>query len=311
MSKIDYNLRPAKHIERRMLAEALRRVSWFGTVDSYRYIGFGAVYFRDFLLFHRDLGISTMISIEHDTSEQRPRYNFNRPFQCIEVCFGSSGYILPQLPWDLRTILWLDYEDKLSTTHLSDVRTFCTRANSGSVLIVTVNVQADDTANGTRIQQLEARVGRDSIPVGTTEKDLNGWGAATVTREILVAMIEETLTLRNGTRPENARYEFQQLFNFRYADEAKMATFGGILYERGQRHLVDAGAYGELPFVRKSDDHYLIEVPRLTFREMRHLDAQLPLTAGRNLAGKGIPPSELARYEKVYRYFPSFVAADL
>ncbi|RMG75351.1 MAG: hypothetical protein D6711_06830, partial [Chloroflexi bacterium] len=58
--KINYGLRPAKHIERKMLIEIFRRLSEFGSVESYRYIGFGALYFNDFYQFHKYLGIQNM-----------------------------------------------------------------------------------------------------------------------------------------------------------------------------------------------------------------------------------------------------------
>jgi hypothetical protein len=56
--KINYSLRPAKSIERKMLCDAFRRLSAFGKVENYQYIGFGSTYFSDFSLFHKALGIS-------------------------------------------------------------------------------------------------------------------------------------------------------------------------------------------------------------------------------------------------------------
>ncbi len=55
--KIHYGLRPAKNIERKMMCECFWRLSAFHPVHNYRYIGFGSVYFSDFLLFHKVLGI--------------------------------------------------------------------------------------------------------------------------------------------------------------------------------------------------------------------------------------------------------------
>ena len=63
-TKIDYRLRPAKAVERRMMAEAFLRLRPFGSVESYRYIGMGSVYFSDFLLFHGLCGFDPMSSLE-------------------------------------------------------------------------------------------------------------------------------------------------------------------------------------------------------------------------------------------------------
>jgi hypothetical protein len=71
--KINYGLRPAKCIERKMMCEAFRRLSEFGSVESYRYIGFGSTYFSDFSLFHKHLGITNMISMEQD-EHNAPRF---------------------------------------------------------------------------------------------------------------------------------------------------------------------------------------------------------------------------------------------
>ena len=53
---IDYSLRPAKFAERRMLSEMFSRLKVFGSLESYRYIGFGSIWFTDCVLFHRALG---------------------------------------------------------------------------------------------------------------------------------------------------------------------------------------------------------------------------------------------------------------
>lgn len=63
---VGYSLRPAKHVERRILCDAFRRRSKFASVESYQYVGFGSVWFSDFSLFHRQLGIGKMISIERN-----------------------------------------------------------------------------------------------------------------------------------------------------------------------------------------------------------------------------------------------------
>lgn len=87
--KINYELRPAKNIERKMLSEAFRCLTSFGSVSSYRYVGFGSHFFSDFKLFHRSLGITQMISIE-DNKEYKERFTFNIPYSCIKLRFGNS-----------------------------------------------------------------------------------------------------------------------------------------------------------------------------------------------------------------------------
>ena len=54
---MNYLFRPAKNIERKMLCEALSRLSIISDVKHYQYVGFSSVYFADFSLFHKQLGI--------------------------------------------------------------------------------------------------------------------------------------------------------------------------------------------------------------------------------------------------------------
>ena len=53
-----------------------------------------------------------MISIEKD-EDRRERFEFNKPFDCIEVRYGHSNQVLPKCDWAPRTILWLDYDSQL------------------------------------------------------------------------------------------------------------------------------------------------------------------------------------------------------
>ena len=80
---IDYSLRPAKTIERRMLCEAFRHLHPFERPERYSYVGMRSIYFSDFHLFHRARGISDMVSIEKDAYAEEC-LNFNLPYNCIK-----------------------------------------------------------------------------------------------------------------------------------------------------------------------------------------------------------------------------------
>ncbi len=305
--QINYNLRPAKQIERRMLCEAFHRLSEFGTVRSYRYIGFGSIYFRDFVLLHKEFGISNMISIERDLEKQE-RFRFNRPFGCIELRFGDSNEILPTLPWDVRTIVWLDYDYQLDKGVLTDISWFCANALSGSVLVVTVDARPASIKNV--LEEFSQHIGEERVPSGTGSKDLMHWGTALVARRVINNHILDELNSRSGGRASGSRFRYKQLFHFHYQDTAKMLTVGGVLYDEGQAGKVDACRFGDLAFIKSEDDPHKIEVPKLTYRELQHLDAQLPTREYRTLDGKGIPQTDLERYAKVYRYFPNFAEIE-
>lgn len=103
--KIDYRLRPAKHAERLMLVELVRRMR-FEHIDQYRYIGMGSIGFVDHRVFHRGLGLSDMISIEAASDESvQERFIKNVPLACIDLKFGHTSEILPKLNFDKKMCL--------------------------------------------------------------------------------------------------------------------------------------------------------------------------------------------------------------
>jgi hypothetical protein len=59
------------------------------------------------------------------------------------------------------------------------------------------------------------------------------------------------------------------------------------------------------------DEAYLIAVPNLTYREIRHLDTQLPIEDCRDLKAPAIPEEDLEKYKQIYRYFPTFAEAEI
>ena len=141
--KINYNVRANKSIERKMMCEALQRLSFIDYLENYRYIGFGSAYFSDFILFHRNLGISDLVSIEKEIAK-KSRFEFNIPFSGINMQYGLSSTILPNLELGTKkSILWLDYDDKISDFMFSDVDTFFKDAIPGSFFILSVNVEEE------------------------------------------------------------------------------------------------------------------------------------------------------------------------
>jgi hypothetical protein len=90
-----------------------------------------------------------------------------------------------------------------------------------------------------------------------------------------------------------------------------MLTTGGLIYDEGQSALVDQCSFGDLSFIRDEDDEYRIEVPCLTYKEIRALDEQLPTSGGHVLSLPSVKQSDIEKYEKIYRYFPAFAEANL
>jgi len=306
--EVNYTLRPAKNIERKMFCDVFRRLTEFGSLESYRYIGLGSVYFSDFSLFHKFLNIVNNVSMEREIGDKE-RVLFNIPYSCIEMKWGESNEILPTLEWDMtRTITWLDYDDPLIPSMLRDVTTVCSYALSGSILIVTVDAEPD------KMYERRKSVGKrleKKLPVMSSEFKLGDWGTANFYREIINNTIDEAIKTRNGVLRSELKINYKQLFNFHYADGAKMLTVGGILFEEGQSGHVAKCEFDKFDFVSADEKAYHIDVPFLTLREIRHLNKQLPCLDISNIKAPWLSADNIARYEKIYRYFPTFVDAEI
>jgi hypothetical protein len=309
---VNYSLRPAKAAERKMLCEIVRRLEPFSRIAAYRYVGFGSIYFADFNLFHQNLGISDMVSIEKDEANE-DRFRFNRPFRCVNLVIGHSNTVLPTIAWDKRCFLWLDYDSKLNKSVLADIATVVSKVASGSLLVVTVNVQPErmpgagpSKQDEYRLESLSGAVGYEKVPLGTTGASLRSVALAKVCRKIMLNEIAKALTDRNGPLEDGSKLRFQQVVHFLYADGAQMLTVGGVLYENREESLAQACGFHELSFVAKGEDAFTIRAPKLTQKEIRHVNSQLPRVPPDQLSLPGVPDSDVQDYAAIYRYYPSF-----
>ena len=313
---VDYSLRPAKFAERKMLVEALGRLSVFGSLRTYRYVGFGSIWYADCVLFHRTLGIERIVSIERERDEEE-RFVFNKPYGGIELRMDDSALVLPSLDWRHRTILWLDYDDPLSPAILDDVRTVATRACPGTALIVSVQAEKiwdrripDDPVHVSCRDRFLRFFGARRTPRTLSAADLRGWGLSRSVRRVVRDEVEDGLRQVNEAREGGQRMKFRQFVAFEYADNAKMTTIGGVFIDAGQDAVFASAGFGDLPFFRASENALRIEVPLLTPREMRHLDERLPLPDGEMVEPGPIPNRDAKHYAALYRHLPNFAAYE-
>lgn len=330
--KINYNLRPNKCIERKMMSEVLGRLSFIDDLDTYRYVGFGSPYFADFILFHKNLGVNDLISIEKEI-DKRTRFDFNVPYSGIKMKYGHSNTVLPNLELDSkRNIVWLDYDDKISAFMFSDIDTVFSEAMPGSFFIVSVNVEQEFMNLSEskeaheekkvsliefRLNQLIERVGKERLPNEIMEQNMNTKNLSNATYQMILRQIATSLLNRNGKK-KNA-VEFKQVFNFSYKDNSAILTIGGILYDKSQRVAVRKMAFTKLPFYSDGNESYKIQCPNLTFREIKALDKLLPSVLERNNNGfkndafNKIPliVTDVEKYAKIYRYFPTFTEVNI
>lgn len=329
--KINYSLRPAKTIERKMFCEAMHKLSHFQNIETYQYVGFGSTYFSDFTLIHRMLGIKKMTSIEKDIQNSQ-RFRFNKPYSCIEMIFKFSNDALNDIDWSVPVILWLDYDSKLNYDMFKDINTFFSQACPSSMFILTIDIKPDEPPKEKKMtnkekkvfrrKELIKRVGHIKLPDNIYKRALGIAGNRKLVYDIVNDQIAEALSIQNGViqDPEN-KINYQQIFNIYYNDGTPMLTIGGIIFQENQRQIVETAKFNDLEFYTDSSKSFKIEVPSLTFKEIYTLNELLP-----NHVDKGtgkIDPSmqkksklpelsddDVKKYAKVYRYFPTFAETN-
>lgn len=308
--RIDYSTRTGKYAERRMMVEVFRRLAVFESLESYEYIGFGSVWFADFILFHRVLGIRNMVSIEGEVASE-DRVLFNRPYR-IDVRMGLSGAVLPHVNWSGRKIAWLDYDDPITKAALIDARTVARRAASGSVLSVSVPCSfAPETrmqnSSIPAVDSFRSRFDAGQVPAKLMEAQLFGWLFGALSRNMLLSAIDDALKVR---ALEGDMLRFREICSFEYEDGAKMTTLTGIFYHDHDEPKLQECKFDQLDFWHDPGSPVRIVNPKLTIKEIRHLEAQLPFLGSGPLNHKAIPAEQVMNFVRFYRYFPKFTALE-
>lgn len=308
--RVDYTVRPAKNIERKMMAEMFSRLGELRKVEAYKYVGLGSTFFSDFVLFHKLLGITDLVSIEKEV-EHKNRITFNKPYNCIQVEFGDTTDVLPRLDWREPAIVWLDYDDRINARKLDDIVYLAENFASASFLAVTLPAFPETFLLGSppalprRLERMRAML-EGKVPDSWRPRDVLDLPKAQ--KGIANALIVDALARRNAAlKPDDKIYYEQALF-FRYADSTPMMTFGGFFLTQRDSRLLKRARLGDLPFFKQGDIYYHLDPPKLTIRERRLLDTQLP---GSNARCPGVSRGFVDKYAQLYRYFPYFVEAEV
>jgi hypothetical protein len=291
-----------------MLADVFRRLGPFGPVSDYAYLGMGSLWFSDFLLFHRTLGIKDMVSIEASI-DSKERFLANRPFN-ITLHFSKTTEAIPKIDWGRRQLVWLDYDGRIDKDVVADAKAVAGRALSGSVLAISVNCVAageldeKDTSADKIVEKFSAQFDPAVVPGNLSVGALRGWAFGKVSREILTSEIIRTLNARD---PDPAKgYSFKPICEIEYNDNANMTTLVGLIHSAEDQQRADACAFEKLDFVDAKKSPVRITMPKLTTRELRVLEQQLPIYDKAKLVLGTIPESEAKSFVKIYRYFPNF-----
>lgn len=303
---VNYSLRPSKSIQRQLVFEGILRLKAHLDLDRLVYVGFGSIWFTDFVLAHKLLGIDDMVSIESNDIGYR-RAVFNSPYATVRVRHGFSSVVLPTLyndevirgrPW----LVWLDYDCQFDETLKDDITSIVENAPSNSILLVTFNGHemkygaAPDRPE--RLRELFGAAVPDDLPKQACRDDRMQETLADLTRDFMQS------TANDLARPGG----FVSAFRLIYRDNAPMVTVGGILPSRGAARIaadvVSQSAWSCRPAKP-------IVAPHLTIREAVVLQSRLPAAGplGRDAVralGFDLDDDQLEAFQAYYRHYPAF-----
>lgn len=300
---VHYELRPAKQVERRMLVDAFQLLQEAGfRIRSYEYFGMGSVYFVDYVLLHKYLGIQKLVSVEASPSIKK-RVMFNRPFGVVNVRHGFAGEFIPSLEQSKQHIVWLDYDGQMTSDHLSDIRQACQQLSPGSIFLVTFDAEPPNRHNASTVEtEKYYRSEADSyIPKEFDERPFE--------REVLPELIMKTT---RQVIDDAVRFRedigFAELFYFQYADGRRMVTLGGMITSETEVAKLSDSEIESAHYLRRNWDTgpCLISVPMLTKRERHVLDAEMPCSDTWRPDGFELGKEELQAYRNIYRFIPAY-----
>lgn len=308
--RINFNLRPNKRIERKLIAEALTCIYRYDNPRRFGYVGMGSYYFSDFIVFHRLFGIDNMVSIEADIGNI-DRFHFNKPFDCIEMQFGTTHDLLSGLPiFDQSPVIcWLDYYSYLTDAVLGDIQTVLTRATRGSALVITL--QADGFKGPEHVDKFFSNLPEELDSIENKRRLSRANGVHEFMLEVIQSKIDSTIRDINVGSVDPIIPK--PIINIAYKDGVKMATFGWLLLNQGQLDKLNVIPQAlDAPGI--SVPNILdITAPTLTFKEITHLKTILPNgVAGADFEqrAKPIKKDPALQFAKFYRYFPSFADVE-
>ena len=301
---INYSLRPSKSIQRQIIFDGIRTLRSRLDIGESIYVGFGSIWFADFVMAHKILDIDVMISMEKDEILYR-RAVFNSPYASVEIRQGTSSEILRCLyedepickrPW----VMWLDYDSAFDENSIDDARTAIEKAPNDTIFLVTFN------GNESKYGKAKHRPDRLRDLFGDVVPDELGMSKCDdVNMRNTLADLAINFMKSSAARPGG----FVPAFRVLYKDGAPMVTVGGILPSdrdtaRKASNIVEADEW-------KCRPEKTIISPLLTTREALALQSKLPSPEGlsRKLVrdlGFDLADEQIEAYAKYYREYPTF-----
>lgn len=310
--KVQYELRPSKQTERRLLLDILRIASETGfAVRDSQYLGFGGVRFYDFEMMFRHLGMRNMTSVELDkTLFARCRYN--KPFGFIDFKEGYLTDYLEETLFRRPVVAWLDYDCALSGSVIEDLRILSGRIPAGSFVFATIDARVPKGLASLKGAKRLAAVREEfkGFSLASNAAEVADVNFPRFAERVAWSALSESLSKRT----DGIFVPIMRLF---YDDTTLMITVGGCLAPTEVADNFRKRLREDLGFLlpRKNLPPFLLPSFNHTPRERQLLDISVsknskrPLTA--TLRKLGLTSDEVSNYKKVFRFVPRYTESYL
>lgn len=262
---VNYMLRPKKQIERKVIIDILQELNNVIDITNYKYIGFGSIYYYDFILFHKFLKMDDLLSI--DDKSTKKRFEFNMPYDFISLENKISTDFLNGFDWieHKNAVLWLDYDSKLDDVVLSDLEIIAKNCNKKDILIITLN--ASCARNRYRRKEDREQFYSDfGTYVSSGYEDRENF-----TPQKLSKLLQNVIMNYLAAMCELRDIKFYKLFSFGYRDGSPMFTLGGIFDEKNELCIRE----WTNEFICTDEEIKYINVPILTYYEKFYIDSHI------------------------------------
>lgn len=271
--------------------------------NEYQYIGFGGLSFTDFKLFHKELHIEKMCSIEGGNLSKE-RLEFNCPYSFIEIHKDLSTNVLSRIELSNQSIVWLDYDGILDNYMFEDLSLLMRQLPIGSVYLITCNreLKSEETGTEYTIEQFKDKF-NTLVPFDITTKGFSSTENYKTIRKMFSTQIENIMNdrIRNGED-----IKFLQLYNIIYQENrgAKMYTYGGVITNRST--TINDFSINDFSFISSNENVYKIQIPNLTFKEEMHINQHIPDKIVNLKSTNIIDSNDIDKYTAIYKFLPNF-----
>lgn len=261
--KINYYLRPNKQVERKIIIDILLHLREYIPIKEFRYLGMGSVFYYDFLLVHKMLGLKKLISI--DSKETIKRFEFNKPYDFIQFENTTTTKYLSRVDWKLNSIIWLDYDSYFSKgadSVINDIKILAKNCIKNDVVFITVNSSPPTEAQKQAfLDKYDKYISPKYKALTFTSKNKFHYLIQNIVHNVFV---EENLY---------HKYKYNKICSFLYSDNAPMYSLGCFFTDDKSQLKQIKKIHRSISF--DSEEMQKIEVPHITYKEKHYLDSNI------------------------------------